>query len=153
MAARVWTPFPSPRMTMTTLPCGWPMTVSSAAWAGSSTSPFSTSESKWGGGRGPGQHLQTSLGTLGFRRALQEGRRMQGPYPQKLLFLTTPSTGRSLRLSSGTEFSKKYPLIRASYESKGSRGLFILGTASHSVDYRKSAGGFIHGFRYTGEPS
>ncbi|XP_051045259.1 FAD-dependent oxidoreductase domain-containing protein 2 isoform X2 [Phodopus roborovskii] len=56
---------------------------------------------------------------------------------------------RSLRLSSGTEFSKKYPLIRASYESKGSRGLFILGTASHSVDYRKSAGGFIHGFRYT----
>ncbi|XP_045042844.2 FAD-dependent oxidoreductase domain-containing protein 2 [Desmodus rotundus] len=55
----------------------------------------------------------------------------------------------SLRLSSGGEFSKKYPLIRASYESKGSRGLFVLGTASHSVDYRKSAGGFIHGFRYT----
>lgn len=58
---------------------------------------------------------------------------------------------RSLRLSSGGEFSKKYPLIRASYEAKGSRGLFVLGTASHSVDYRKSAGGFIHGFRYTGE--
>ncbi|XP_017658248.1 FAD-dependent oxidoreductase domain-containing protein 2 isoform X2 [Nannospalax galili] len=56
---------------------------------------------------------------------------------------------QSLRLSSGNEFSKKYPLIKASYESKGSRGLFVLGTASHSVDYRKSAGGFIHGFRYT----
>ncbi|XP_047642332.1 FAD-dependent oxidoreductase domain-containing protein 2 [Phacochoerus africanus] len=56
---------------------------------------------------------------------------------------------KSLRLSSGGDFSKKYPLVRASYESKGSRGLFILGTASHSVDYRKSAGGFIHGFRYT----
>ncbi|XP_055230522.1 FAD-dependent oxidoreductase domain-containing protein 2 isoform X2 [Gorilla gorilla gorilla] len=56
---------------------------------------------------------------------------------------------RSLRLNSGNAFGKKYPLIRASYESKGSRGLFILGTASHSVDYRKSAGGFIHGFRYT----
>ncbi|OWK03990.1 FOXRED2, partial [Cervus elaphus hippelaphus] len=56
---------------------------------------------------------------------------------------------KSLRLSSGSELSKKYPLVRASYESKGSRGLFILGTASHSVDYRKSAGGFIHGFRYT----
>uniref|UniRef100_A0A5F9CYM9 FAD-dependent oxidoreductase domain-containing protein 2 n=1 Tax=Oryctolagus cuniculus TaxID=9986 RepID=A0A5F9CYM9_RABIT len=55
----------------------------------------------------------------------------------------------SLRLSSGSEFSRKYPLIRASYEAKGSRGLFVLGTASHSVDYRKSAGGFIHGFRYT----
>ncbi|XP_045443479.1 FAD-dependent oxidoreductase domain-containing protein 2 isoform X3 [Pipistrellus kuhlii] len=58
---------------------------------------------------------------------------------------------KSLRLSSGGEFSKKYPLVRPSYESKGSRGLFVLGTASHSVDYRKSAGGFIHGFRYTGE--
>ncbi|XP_037369542.1 FAD-dependent oxidoreductase domain-containing protein 2 [Talpa occidentalis] len=56
---------------------------------------------------------------------------------------------KSLRLSSGGEFSKKYPLVRANYESKGSRGLFVLGTASHSVDYRKSAGGFIHGFRYT----
>ncbi|XP_075407103.1 FAD-dependent oxidoreductase domain-containing protein 2 [Tenrec ecaudatus] len=55
----------------------------------------------------------------------------------------------SLRLASGGAFSKKYPLIKASYESKGSRGLFVLGTASHSVDYRKSAGGFIHGFRYT----
>ncbi|XP_006156574.1 FAD-dependent oxidoreductase domain-containing protein 2 [Tupaia chinensis] len=56
---------------------------------------------------------------------------------------------KSLRLNSGSAFGKKYPLVRASYESKGSRGLFILGTASHSVDYRKSAGGFIHGFRYT----
>ncbi|XP_059881573.1 FAD-dependent oxidoreductase domain-containing protein 2 isoform X2 [Delphinus delphis] len=56
---------------------------------------------------------------------------------------------KSLRLSAGGELSKKYPLVKASYESKGSRGLFVLGTASHSVDYRKSAGGFIHGFRYT----
>ncbi|XP_045635569.1 FAD-dependent oxidoreductase domain-containing protein 2 [Ursus americanus] len=56
---------------------------------------------------------------------------------------------KSLRLSSGGELSKKYPLVKASYESKGSRGLFVLGTASHSVDYRRSAGGFIHGFRYT----
>ncbi|KAL2775663.1 FAD-dependent oxidoreductase domain-containing protein 2 isoform 2 precursor, partial [Daubentonia madagascariensis] len=56
---------------------------------------------------------------------------------------------RSLRLNSGNPFETKYPLIRASYESRGSRGLFILGTASHSVDHRRSAGGFIHGFRYT----
>uniref|UniRef100_A0A8C5XZ76 FAD-dependent oxidoreductase domain-containing protein 2 n=1 Tax=Microcebus murinus TaxID=30608 RepID=A0A8C5XZ76_MICMU len=56
---------------------------------------------------------------------------------------------KSLRLNSGNPFDTKYPLIRASYESKGTRGLFILGTASHSVDYRRSAGGFIHGFRYT----
>ena len=25
------------------------------------------------------------------------------------------------------------------------------GTNTHSVDFRKSAGGFIHGFRYTGK--
>lgn len=46
---------------------------------------------------------------------------------------------------------KKYPQIKPSYESRGTRGLFVLGTASHSVDFRKSAGGFIHGFRYTSE--
>lgn len=43
----------------------------------------------------------------------------------------------------------KYPQIKPSYESRGARGLFVLGTASHSIDFRKSAGGFIHGFRYT----
>lgn len=31
--------------------------------------------------------------------------------------------------------------------------MFVVGTASHSLDFRKSAGGFIHGFRYTGETS
>ena len=25
----------------------------------------------------------------------------------------------------------------------------VAGTSTHSVDYRRSAGGFIHGFRYT----
>lgn len=28
--------------------------------------------------------------------------------------------------------------------------LYTVGVASHGVDYKKSAGGFIHGFRYTG---
>lgn len=46
---------------------------------------------------------------------------------------------------------KKYPQIKPNYESRSTRGLFVLGTASHSVDFRKSAGGFIHGFRYTSE--
>ncbi|XP_038612599.1 FAD-dependent oxidoreductase domain-containing protein 2 isoform X3 [Tachyglossus aculeatus] len=56
---------------------------------------------------------------------------------------------KSLRLTPGTGHRKKYPVIKASYESRGTRGLFVLGAASHSVDFRKSAGGFIHGFRYT----
>lgn len=37
------------------------------------------------------------------------------------------------------------------YEGKNTPGLFVLGTASHSRDYRSSAGGFVHGFRYTGD--
>lgn len=43
----------------------------------------------------------------------------------------------------------KYPLVKATYEAVNLPGMFIIGTASHSVDYRKAAGGFIHGFRYT----
>ncbi|XP_070612299.1 FAD-dependent oxidoreductase domain-containing protein 2 isoform X2 [Erythrolamprus reginae] len=56
---------------------------------------------------------------------------------------------RSVGLMHGKGSKKKYPLIKPSYEAKATRGLFLLGTASHSVDFRKSAGGFIHGFRYT----
>ena len=29
-------------------------------------------------------------------------------------------------------------------------GSSVAGTNTHSIDFRKSAGGFIHGFRYTG---
>uniref|UniRef100_A0A8V0YX17 FAD-dependent oxidoreductase domain-containing protein 2 n=1 Tax=Gallus gallus TaxID=9031 RepID=A0A8V0YX17_CHICK len=53
------------------------------------------------------------------------------------------------RMMPGRGNKSKYPQIKPSYESRGTRGLFVLGTASHSVDFRKSAGGFIHGFRYT----
>ncbi|KAK9399976.1 FAD-dependent oxidoreductase domain-containing protein 2-like [Crotalus adamanteus] len=56
---------------------------------------------------------------------------------------------KSVGLMHGKGSKKKYPLIKPSYEAKATRGLFLLGTASHSVDFRKSAGGFIHGFRYT----
>lgn len=52
-------------------------------------------------------------------------------------------------LSRGKALTKKYPAIHHNYESVDTRGLFYAGTASHSLDFRKSAGGFIHGFRYT----
>lgn len=45
--------------------------------------------------------------------------------------------------------SKKYPAIKPSYESTSIPRLYFAGTNTHSVDFRKSAGGFIHGFRYT----
>ncbi|XP_069125707.1 FAD-dependent oxidoreductase domain-containing protein 2-like [Argopecten irradians] len=43
----------------------------------------------------------------------------------------------------------KYPNIRPDYQSSVRPGLFYAGTLTHSLDYRRSAGGFIHGFRYT----
>ena len=45
---------------------------------------------------------------------------------------------------------KKYPLIYDDYQSSDYPGLYFAGTNTHSLDFRKSAGGFIHGFRYTG---
>ncbi|KAJ8251292.1 hypothetical protein GJAV_G00219770 [Gymnothorax javanicus] len=43
----------------------------------------------------------------------------------------------------------RLPRVTAWYEGLGTPDLFVLGTAAHSRDYRSSAGGFIHGFRYT----
>lgn len=43
----------------------------------------------------------------------------------------------------------RLPGVTAWYEGKNTPGLFVLGTAAHSRDYRSSAGGFVHGFRYT----
>jgi len=45
---------------------------------------------------------------------------------------------------------RKYPYINYGYELMNIPGVYAVGTATHSLDYRKSAGGFIHGFRYTG---
>ncbi|MGH0187537.1 UNVERIFIED_CONTAM: hypothetical protein FKN15_025353 [Acipenser sinensis] len=44
---------------------------------------------------------------------------------------------------------RKYPLLTPWYETRRTPGIFIIGTASHGRDHRRSAGGFIHGFRYT----
>ncbi|CAG5897420.1 unnamed protein product [Menidia menidia] len=43
----------------------------------------------------------------------------------------------------------RLPGVTAWYEGNNTPNLFVLGTASHSRDYRASAGGFVHGFRYT----
>ncbi|XP_067089644.1 FAD-dependent oxidoreductase domain-containing protein 2 [Osmerus mordax] len=42
----------------------------------------------------------------------------------------------------------RLPGVTAWYEGRGTPGLFVLGAAAHARDYRSSAGGFIHGFRY-----
>ncbi|XP_012939152.1 FAD-dependent oxidoreductase domain-containing protein 2 [Aplysia californica] len=53
------------------------------------------------------------------------------------------------RITRGKHRASKYPAINHNYESVDNSGMFYAGTASHSLDFRKSAGGFIHGFRYT----
>jgi thioredoxin reductase len=43
---------------------------------------------------------------------------------------------------------KKYPVTNSLYESINVPDLYVAGTISHYRDLRRSAGGFIHGFRY-----
>ena len=45
----------------------------------------------------------------------------------------------------------KYPAMTPHYESVNVPGLFFAGALGHSLDYKKAAGGFIHGFRYTAQ--
>ena len=52
-------------------------------------------------------------------------------------------------MSNGIGRSKKYPKIDYDYQSVDNPGMYLAGAATHSLDFRKSAGGFIHGFRYT----
>jgi len=42
----------------------------------------------------------------------------------------------------------KYPKVNNNYESVNNKNLFFIGSLMHSLDYKKSSGGFIHGFRY-----
>jgi len=47
-----------------------------------------------------------------------------------------------------TQPNKKYPAINAKYESINNKNLYFIGSLMHSMDFKKSSGGFIHGFRY-----
>ncbi len=49
----------------------------------------------------------------------------------------------------GGRTGKKYPQLTAEYESTSATGLYAAGTLAHIRDFRRSSGGFIHGFRYT----
>ncbi|XP_061191212.1 FAD-dependent oxidoreductase domain-containing protein 2-like [Saccostrea echinata] len=45
--------------------------------------------------------------------------------------------------------SQKYPVIDYDYRSSVVDGIYFTGAIAHSLDFRQSAGGFIHGFRYS----
>ena len=47
------------------------------------------------------------------------------------------------------QHNRKYAAMTPEYESVNVPGLFFAGQLAHGKDYRRSAGGFIHGFRYT----
>jgi hypothetical protein len=47
------------------------------------------------------------------------------------------------------DYREKYPVLTPAYESINQPGIYYAGTIGHSRDWRKSSGGFIHGFRYT----
>ena len=44
--------------------------------------------------------------------------------------------------------NKKYPHITDRYESVENPNLYFIGALMHSLDFKRSSGGFIHGFRY-----
>jgi hypothetical protein len=44
---------------------------------------------------------------------------------------------------------RKYPSITPRFESSNVPGLFFAGSLAHSMDWKRAAGGFVHGFRYT----
>lgn len=44
--------------------------------------------------------------------------------------------------------NNKFPQINHKYESSNNPNLYFIGSLMHSIDYKKSSGGFIHGFRY-----
>lgn len=43
----------------------------------------------------------------------------------------------------------KYPVMTSEYESATVPGMYFAGQLGHGKDHKRSAGGFIHGFRYT----
>jgi len=51
-------------------------------------------------------------------------------------------------ISTKPKIYRKYPEIYGNYESTNINNLFFIGSLMHSFDYKKSSGGFIHGFRY-----
>lgn len=47
-----------------------------------------------------------------------------------------------------TILNDKYPSINYNFQSINNKNLYFIGSLMHSLDLRKSSGGFIHGFRY-----
>jgi len=72
------------------------------------------------------------------------------------IFSRSPAASAHATKSSGSSHpgsmsgkKKKYPNVTPDYQAANVSGLYFIGVIGHGVDWRESAGGFIHGFRYT----
>lgn len=49
----------------------------------------------------------------------------------------------------GGREGRKYASLTHEYQSPSAKNLYFAGTLAHVLDFKKSSGGFVHGFRYT----
>lgn len=99
-----------------------------------------------------GDKIHFTVATDDFDTARFDNFALREPYDiviRALGFQFDDSVFNNTAITRGKARAKKYPAINHNYESVDLKGLFYAGTASHSLDFRKSSGGFIHGFRYT----
>ncbi|CAD5126215.1 DgyrCDS14384 [Dimorphilus gyrociliatus] len=60
----------------------------------------------------------------------------------------TPWVGLNLKKHRDQKL-QKFPKINDMYEAVDNSNIYFTGVLTHSLDFKKSAGGFIHGYRYT----
>ena len=63
--------------------------------------------------------------------------------------LTLYGSGTASAVEPIIQSNGRYPVLTDAYEAVGEPGLYFAGALAHGRDYRRAAGGFIHGFRYT----
>ena len=83
------------------------------------------------------------------------GRVTGGPYPltyDHVIFCLGWNQDLSMYDEDATPLmqpNKKFAVMDDEYQSVNVPGLYFAGALSHGKDFKRSAGGFIHGFRYT----
>jgi hypothetical protein len=77
-----------------------------------------------------------------------ESKKIYGIY-DKIIFCTGWKFDNSIfDFDVDLTINNKYPNINLRYESVNNNNLFFIGSLMHSIDYKVSSGGFVHGFRY-----
>ena len=70
-------------------------------------------------------------------------------YYDEIIYCTGWKFNKSLfNFELSTTVNNKFPQIDYNYQSVDNINLYFIGSLMHSHDFKKSSGGFIHGFRY-----